>query len=72
MKALNRNREVLAGFSMRGERAQIVSLLTALALSGCVQTAAPVAPLQPRNDLDSMAYGLPYPAPATPAPSRTG
>jgi len=62
---------VLAGFSMRGERAQIVSLLTALALSGCVQTAAPVAPLQPRNDLDSMAYGLPYPAPTTPAPSRT-
>ena len=55
----------------RTSRWPVVAATTALALSGCVQTAAPVAPLQPRNDLDSMAYGLPYPAPATPAPSRT-
>ena len=55
----------------RTSRWPVVAATTALALSGCVQTAAPVAPLQPRNDLDSMAYGLPYPAPTTPAPSRT-
>jgi polysaccharide biosynthesis/export protein len=54
---------------MRGARAQIVCLLGGLALSGCMQTAAPVATAQPRNDLDAMAYGRPYPAPAAPAPS---
>ncbi|MBR1129455.1 polysaccharide biosynthesis/export family protein [Bradyrhizobium iriomotense] len=35
----------------------------ALALGGCMQTAGPVAMVQPRPDLDSMAYGQPYGAP---------
>jgi polysaccharide export outer membrane protein len=35
----------------------------ALALGGCMQTAGPVAVMQPRADLDSMAYGQPYYAP---------
>jgi polysaccharide export outer membrane protein len=47
---------------MRGARAVILCLLTALALSGCMRTSAPVA--QQPGDLDSMAYGQPYiPAP---------
>jgi len=41
---------------MRGVRAVIPGLLAALALSGCMRTAAPVAVAQP-GDLDSMAYG---------------
>ena len=51
-------------------------LLTALALSGCMRTTAPVATMQPRSDLDAMAYGQPYagasnvmaPAAGIPAP----
>ncbi|RXT48708.1 polysaccharide biosynthesis/export family protein [Bradyrhizobium betae] len=35
----------------------------ALSLGGCMQTAGPVAYVQPRPDLDSMAYGQPYGAP---------
>jgi len=35
----------------------------ALNLGGCMQTAGPVAVMQPRADLDSMAYGQPYGAP---------
>jgi polysaccharide export outer membrane protein len=35
----------------------------ALTLGGCMQTAGPVAYVQPRADLDSMAYGQPYGAP---------
>src|SRR5205085_3919487 len=35
----------------------------ALTLGGCMQTAGPVAYVQPRPDLDSMAYGQPYGAP---------
>ncbi|WP_439364988.1 polysaccharide biosynthesis/export family protein [Bradyrhizobium sp. DASA03005] len=35
----------------------------ALALGGCMQTATPVAMVQPRPDLDSMAYGQPYGVP---------
>jgi polysaccharide export outer membrane protein len=56
---------------MRGARAQIVCLLTGLALSGCMQTAAPVATGQPRSDLDYMAYGQPHSAPAAGLPART-
>jgi len=42
----------------------IIAAVTALALSGCMQTTSPVAVAQPRSDLDSMAYGQPYyPAP---------
>lgn len=35
----------------------------ALALGGCMQTTGPVAYVQPRADLDTMAYGQPYSAP---------
>jgi polysaccharide export outer membrane protein len=59
------------GCSMQGARAQIVSLLTALVLSGCMQTAAPVASGQPRNDLDAMAYGQPYSTPDAAIPARS-
>jgi polysaccharide biosynthesis/export protein len=40
----------------------IIASVAALALSGCMQTASPVAMAQPPSDLDSMAYG---PPPAT-------
>ena len=52
---------------MRGVRAAILCLLTALALSGCMRRSAPVAAGQPQGDLDSFAYGPSYgmaPAPA--------
>ena len=64
---------------MRGVRAIILCLLAALALSGCMRRAAPVAVAQPQADLDSMAYGRTYgmaPAPvavayaAAPMPVR--
>jgi polysaccharide export outer membrane protein len=45
---------------MRGLRAVLVCLLTALALSGCMRRSAPVAVAQPRSDLDSLAYGQTY------------
>src|SRR6202048_1179304 len=49
---------------MRGARAVIFCLLTALALAGCMRTSAPVAVARAPGDLDSMAYGQPYsPAP---------
>ncbi|UWU76888.1 polysaccharide export protein [Bradyrhizobium huanghuaihaiense] len=35
----------------------------ALTLGGCMQTAGPVAMVQPRPDLDAMAYGQPYSTP---------
>src|SRR4051812_48383986 len=44
---------------MRGPRAVLVCLLTALACSGCMRRAAPVAVAQPQSDLDSLAYGQP-------------
>ena len=43
---------------MRGVRAQIASLMAALALAGCMQTGNQVA-MGPRSDLDAMAYGQP-------------
>ena len=43
---------------MRGVRAQIASLMAALALAGCMQTGNQVA-MAPRSDLDAMAYGQP-------------
>jgi polysaccharide export outer membrane protein len=49
---------------MRGVRAAILCLLTALALAGCMRGSAPVAVVQPQGDLDSFAYGPPYRAPA--------
>ncbi len=45
---------------MRGLRAVLVCLLTALALSGCMRRSVPVAVVQPRSDLDSLAYGQTY------------
>ena len=61
---------------MRGARAAIVCLVTALALSGCVHSNSPVATAQPRSDLDTMAYGQPayYPAPVASAapPANSG
>ena len=45
---------------MRGLRAALVCLLTALALSGCMRRSAPVAVVQPQSDLDSLAYGQTY------------
>jgi len=45
-------------------RLPIIAAIAALALSGCMQTAGPVAMAQPQSDLDSLAYG---PAPAAPA-----
>ena len=56
----------------RAFRLPIITIMTALALSGCMQTTGPVAVAQPQSDLDAMAYGGPayYPAPAaTVAPS---
>ena len=45
---------------MRGVRAATCCLLAALALSGCIRTASPVAVASPQGDLDSLAYGQPY------------
>src|SRR6202035_603211 len=48
----------------RAFRLPIIATMTALALSGCMHTTSPVATAQPQSDLDAMAYGQPYPAPA--------
>src|ERR1700722_17773646 len=45
---------------MRGVHAAIFCLLAALALSGCASRSEPVVAMQPRSDLDSLAYGRPY------------
>ena len=58
---------------MRGPRAVILCLLTALALSGCIRASGPVAVAQAPGDLDSMAYGQPYnPGPVVVADSGGG
>ena len=49
----------------------IIAAAAALALSGCMQTAGPVAVAQPGGDLDRMAYGQPY-RPAAPAADSGG
>jgi polysaccharide biosynthesis/export protein len=51
---------------MRGVRAAVLCLLAALALPGCMRTAAPVAAGQPQGDLDAMAYGQSYAMAAAP------
>src|SRR5262245_46679883 len=51
---------------MRGARAAIVCLLSALALTGCMGRTAPVA-VAPQNNMDAMAYGGDAP-PAAVAP----
>src|SRR4051794_8058540 len=45
---------------VRAFRFSIIVAMTALILSGCMRTAAPVAMAQPRSDLDAIAYGEPY------------
>ena len=45
---------------MRGVHAAIFCLLAALVLSGCASRSGPVVAMQPRSDLDSLAYGRPY------------
>ena len=49
----------------RAFRLPIIAAMTALALSGCMHATGPVAKTQPQSDLDSLAYGEPYP----PAPA---
>jgi polysaccharide export outer membrane protein len=41
-------------------RLSIMAAVAAFALGGCMQTAGPVMVVQPRSDLDFMAYGQPY------------
>jgi polysaccharide export outer membrane protein len=55
---------------MRGVRAAILCLLTALALAGCMRRSAPVAVVEPQGEFDSFAYGPSYrmaPAPTAAA-----
>jgi polysaccharide biosynthesis/export protein len=46
----------------RAFRLPIIAAMAALALSGCMHATGPVAMAQPQGDLDSFAYGEPYPA----------
>jgi polysaccharide export outer membrane protein len=46
-------------FVVRAFRLSMVAALAALALSGCMGRSGPVAMVQPRSDLDAMAYGPP-------------
>jgi hypothetical protein len=48
MKFLDRNQGFPQGCPMRGKQAAFLFPLTALALAGCMQTAAPVAAAQPQ------------------------
>jgi polysaccharide export outer membrane protein len=61
-------------FLMRGVRAQIICLMAAPALAGCMQTGNQVA-MAPHNDLDSLAYGQTaqssYPAALATSPRAT-
>src|SRR3954471_23431903 len=57
---------------MRGVRAVISCLLTALALSGCMRTTGPVATAEPQSDLDSMAYGQPHDPPPRVVAAQSG
>jgi polysaccharide export outer membrane protein len=43
----------------RAFRYSMIAAMAALALSGCMRRSAPVAAVQPRSDLDSLAYGQP-------------
>src|ERR1700737_1725186 len=53
-------------------RLPIIAIMTALALSGCMRTSAPVAVAQPQSDLDSFAYGQPYDAAPASVASDSG
>ena len=56
----------------RAFRLSIIAIMTALALSGCMRTTAPVAVAQPQSDLDSFAYGQPYDAAPASVASDSG
>jgi polysaccharide export outer membrane protein len=57
----------------RAFRLPITAVMAALALSGCMRTAGPVAGATPQGDLDSMTYGQTYaPAPAAVAGTSGG
>jgi polysaccharide export outer membrane protein len=56
---------------VRFARAFFLSVFAAVALSGCMQTVAPVA-IAPGGDLDSMAYGQPYMTPSPVADAGGG
>ena len=48
-------------------------MAAAIALSGCMQTAGPVATVRPSSELDYMAYGVPYsPPPAAATADSSG
>src|SRR5882724_3229076 len=54
----------------RAFRLPIIAAMSALTLSGCMHTTAPVATAPPQSDLDAMAYGQPYRSyPAVPSRS---
>jgi polysaccharide export outer membrane protein len=53
-------------FVVRAFRLSMIAALAALALSGCMQRSGPVAMVQPRSDLDALAYG---PPPSLPLPA---
>src|SRR3954452_17081542 len=52
---------------VRAFRLPIIAATVATALSGCIQTARPVAVAQPQRDLASIAYGRSYAMSAAPA-----
>ena len=56
---------------VRAFRIPITAIITALALSGCMRTAGPVA-VAPQGDLDSMAYGQPGGPPPQAVASSSG
>jgi polysaccharide export outer membrane protein len=49
----------------------VTAAMVALTLAGCMQTGTPVA-MGPRNDLDTMAYGQPYPTARPTATADSG
>ncbi|WP_315797207.1 polysaccharide biosynthesis/export family protein [Bradyrhizobium sp. SZCCHNRI3043] len=48
---------------MRALFVPVITVLSAILLSGCMQTISPVAAVQPQSDLDAMAYGTPSTGP---------
>ncbi|WP_315825633.1 MULTISPECIES: polysaccharide biosynthesis/export family protein [unclassified Bradyrhizobium] len=48
---------------MRALFVPVIAVLSAILLSGCMQTISPVAAVQPQSDLDAMAYGTPSTGP---------
>src|SRR5712675_1712058 len=56
----------------RAFRLPIIAVTAALALSGCMRTATPVAVVAQPADLDSFAYGPPISAPAQVVAASSG